>query len=249
VAAKPVAAKPVAAKPVAAKPVAAKPVAVVKPFAEKPVVKSAAPVKAIEAKASPIAAKPAPKPIAVARPVIEKSFAVAKLEVKSVSAPKVVKMTKDTGSTIGSASGKHRTPVVASYTCPYDPEELSQWRKLLLERRREISADIGALEKDAMEAEDGHTTPLHAAERGSDADLQDVSLGLAGEEKDLLWQIDRALRKIDLKLPLPFGLCEHNKTTISKPRLQLIPWTPLSIEGATHMEENHMMVEDLLMDD
>jgi RNA polymerase-binding transcription factor DksA len=124
-----------------------------------------------------------------------------------------------------------------------------EWRKLLLERRHEISSDIGALEKDAMEAEDGHTTPLHAAERGSDADLQDVSLGLAGEEKALLWQIDRALRKIDQKSPLPFGLCEFNKQPISKLRLQLIPWTPLSIEGATHMEENNMVLEDLLMDD
>ena len=194
------------------------------------------------------ASKVATKPIAH-QAVIEKPALAARIVAKPVSAPKVVKMSKDSGSSNGSSSGKHRAPVSGPFTCPYDAEELGEWRKILLERRHEISSDIGALEKDAMEAEDGHTTPLHAAERGSDADLQDVSLGLAGEEKDLLWQIDRALRKIDVKSPLPFGICEYNKQPISKPRLQLIPWTPLSIEGATHMEENNMIVEDLLMDD
>ena len=54
--------------------------------------------------------------------------------------------------------------------------------------RAEIAGDIDALEKDAMEAEDGHTTPNHIAERGSDAELQDVSLNIAGDEKVLIWQ-------------------------------------------------------------
>ncbi len=198
---------------------------------------------------APIVAKSASKAVVGVKRVVEQSAVDIKLDVKSNSAPKVVKMTKDSGSTTGTTSGKQRAAANGSYTCPYSVEEMVEWRKLLLERRHEISSDIGALEKDAMEAEDGHTTPLHAAERGSDADLQDVSLGLAGEEKALLWQIDRALRKIDQKSPLPFGLCEFNKQPISKPRLQLIPWTPLSIEGATHMEANNMILEDLLMDD
>lgn len=128
-------------------------------------------------------------------------------------------------------------------------DELARWREQLLARRAEIAGDIDALEKDAMEAEDGHTTPNHIAERGSDAELQDVSLNIAGDEKTLIWQIDRALRKIDHNSPLPFGVCEHTRQPIGKSRLQLMPWTPLSIEGATYMEENGLAVEDLLLDD
>jgi RNA polymerase-binding transcription factor DksA len=131
---------------------------------------------------------------------------------------------------------------------PFPKDELGKWRVQLLSRRNEISTDIAGLEKDAMEAEDGHTTPNHLAERGSDADLQDVSLGIAGEEKDIIWQIDRALRKIDESQPIPFGLCEYTKEAIPRSRLALIPWTPLSIEGATHMEEKGLQVEDLLVD-
>jgi len=135
------------------------------------------------------------------------------------------------------------------YKCPFPSDELAKWREALLQRRSEISSDIAGLVKDAMEAEDGHTTPNHIAERGSDADLQDMSLGMAGEEEVILWQIDRAIRKIDKGVPLPYGLCEFSKEPISRSRLQLIPWTPLSIEGATHMEQDNLQIEDLLLED
>ncbi len=139
-------------------------------------------------------------------------------------------------------------PVII-YKSPFPADELVKWRQILLAKRHEVTDDIAGLVKDAMDAEDGHTTPNHIAERGSDADLQDLSLGVAGEEKDVVWQIDRALRKIDANRPIPFGLCEHTKEVIAKTRLQLIPWTPLSIEGATHMESNNLTLEDLLIED
>src|SRR5271170_5251441 len=78
------------------------------------------------------------------------------------------------------ANGK---PAKELFKSPFSSDDLAKWRQLLLSRRAEISNDIDGLVKDAMEAEDGHTTPNHIAERGSDADLQDMSLGVAGEEK------------------------------------------------------------------
>jgi DnaK suppressor protein len=136
----------------------------------------------------------------------------------------------------------------SNLTSPFAKQELNEWRQLLLEHRVEISSDISHLEQGAMEAEDGHTTPNHIAERGSDAEMQDMSLGLAGEEQIVLWQIDRALRKIDSAVPVPFGLCEHTKQPIPKTRLQLIPWTPVSIEGMNYVEENGLTLEDVLVD-
>lgn len=136
-----------------------------------------------------------------------------------------------------------------TYKCPFPADELAKWRQVLMAKRHEVSDDIAGLVKDAMDAEDGHTTPNHIAERGSDADLQDLSLGVAGEEKDVVWQIDRALRKIDAGRPIPYGLCEYTKEPIPRTRLQLIPWTPLSIEGATHMENQSLTLEDLLIED
>lgn len=161
---------------------------------------------------------------------------------KAPEAKSTARAGKDSGS-------RAAAKVIPTYTSPYSKEELAKWRQLLTQRRHEISDDIGSLEKDAMEAEDGHTTPNHIAERGSDADLQDVSLNIAGDEKTIIWQIDRAIRKIDRNEPISFGICEHTKVAIQKNRLQLIPWTPLSIEGAQYCEENGLVIEDVILDD
>ena len=235
------------AKPVTAKIVVAKTASA--PM--KPVTTKIVATKAATVPAKPAPAKPAPaKSVAlVAKSAPTKPTAAAEKTVQTVvkavavkAAPVVEKSTKAVAKV---------TPVapVITYKCPFPPDELAKWRQILLTRRHEITNDIAGLVKDAIDAEDGHTTPNHLAERGSDADLQDLSLGVAGDEKDIVWQIDRALRKIEMNRPLPFGLCEYNKTPIPRTRLQLIPFAPLSIEGATHMEQNSLMMEDLLIED
>ena len=137
----------------------------------------------------------------------------------------------------------------ASVKSPFTAAEQKKWRKLLVEKRNEISNDIKDLVKDAMDAEDGHVAPTHQADRGSDVDFQEMSLSMVGNEEELLWMIDRAIRKIDTKEPLPFGLCEYTQAPIPKSRLNLLPWTPISIEGATHMEESGMTIYDIVLDD
>jgi hypothetical protein len=58
--------------------------------------------------------------------------------------------------------------------------------------------------------------------------------------------IERALAKLDGRGPLSFGLCEHTRRPIGRERLRLMPWTPLSIEGATWREERFLTLDDLL---
>ncbi len=132
---------------------------------------------------------------------------------------------------------------------PFGISELKTWRAILMQKRSELTNDINDLRKDAMDAEDGHTTPNHLAERGSDADLQDISLGMADQEETILLQIDRALRKIGSGRPIAYGLCEHTSEPIALSRLELMPWTPLSIQGAEYMEASHLTVEDMLIED
>lgn len=137
----------------------------------------------------------------------------------------------------------------ATVKSPFTAAEQKKWRAILLAKRQEITDDIRDLVKDAMDAEDGHVAPTHQADRGSDVDFQEMSLSMVGNEEEILWQIDRALRKIDKGEPLPFGLCEHTQTPIPKSRLNLLPWTPISIEGANHMEETGQTLYDVVMDD
>lgn len=244
------AAKAAPAKPVA-KSAPAKPA--VKTAPAKPVTAKFTPAKVVTAAAKPVTTKIVAAKAAAA-PVTAKSDALVPKMTPAKSAAVVAKtasaVVKAAAAKVAPVAAKVAPPApVVTYKCPFPPDELMKWRQILLARRHEITNDIAGLVKDAIDAEDGHTTPNHLAERGSDADLQDLSLGVAGDEKDIVWQIDRALRKIDANRPLPFGLCEYNKTPIPRTRLQLIPFAPLSIEGATHMEQNSLMMEDLLIED
>ncbi|MFW5830487.1 MAG: TraR/DksA family transcriptional regulator, partial [Planctomycetota bacterium] len=77
----------------------------------------------------------------------------------------------------------------------------------------------------------------------------DVSLGMMDDENVILWQIDRAIQKIDTGSPVPYGICEHTKKPIAKNRIKLLPWTPLSIEGANYMDEENLTLQDMLEND
>ncbi|MBA2481925.1 MAG: hypothetical protein H0V44_14765 [Planctomycetes bacterium] len=132
---------------------------------------------------------------------------------------------------------------------PYSQEELAKWRAVLVQRRNAMADDISALEREAIPTEHLSVSSNHLAEGGSDAQEQDFSAIASASEKELVWQVDRAIRKIDSGRPLAFGLCEHTRSAIAPERLALMPWTPFSTEAATHLEENQLPAEDLLLDD
>lgn len=123
--------------------------------------------------------------------------------------------------------------------------DLARFRAELVHHRAELLGDISALMRDALTVTSVQPSSNHLAEGGSDTDLQGTSLGLADEDQETLRLIDRALDKLDGKHPMPFGLCEYTRAPIARERLDLMPWTPLSIEGATYLEENFLTLEDL----
>lgn len=215
--------KKAAAKATATKKTPAKKVAAKKPAAKKDVVKKAAiPKKAAVEKKAVVKKSPAKK--AAAKKLAPKKALTSNYEDEAPAPQKVTK------------------------PGPFNAVELQEWQDLLVRRRMEVSGDIKNLVRDAMDSEDGHTMPTHQADRGSDVDLQDLSLGMLGDEETLLWQIDRALSKLKNNSPIAFGLCEHNHNPIPLPRLRLLPWTPLSIEGASYMEDNGLTLHDMIID-
>ena len=140
-------------------------------------------------------------------------------------------------------------PASTKVKSPFTKAELAKWRDLLLDKSHALSEDIQDLVRDAMDGEDGHTQPTHQADRGSDADFQELNLSMLDGEETILWQVKRAIMKIDKGSPLPFGLCEHTQKPIPKSRLNLLPWTPLSIEGAEYMEEEGLTLQDMIIPD
>ncbi len=251
----PAPAKPAAAKPAAAVQTKPKTAKVEKASAVKaatpPSLSNAQPKPAPAVKARQSALEPKPGVIPTSRPTA--SAARRKTTSRTASVDDQTDRFEAAKPATAMYEKAKATPVIQAGAdgtkSPFTPSELRTWRAILLQKRAELADDIVDLRKDAMEAEDGHTTPNHIAERGSDADLQDMSLGMADQEEAILYQLDRAIRKIATGRPTAYGLCEHTGEPVAISRLELMPWTPLSIQGAEYMESNNLTIEDVLIED
>lgn len=238
-AAKP-ATKSAAAKPVAKSAATAKPVA--KPTATS---KSAATAR--------LAAKPVPSAKSSGRPGSKSKPAAAapavtgpvKLIVKN-AAPKLSGRASS-GPKIGSMMpAKPIAPPVEAPVAPIKvrpgknqagltSRELEFFRDLLLAKRRELVGDMSSMEREALtrSGENLSNLPIHMADMGTDNYEQEFTLGLMEKDRQLLREINSALRKIE---DGSYGICEGTGKPISKGRLEVAPWARYSIEHARKLE-------------
>ncbi len=181
---------------------------------------SAAPKKSPKRK-SPKASKPAArKPAAV----------VAKAP-KPASKPAATKPAAKTPA--GANGGTIEAPKMSK--SPLSRKELSDYRKLLWEKKREITGDMKSMSQEALKGDSANLShmPIHMADVGSDNYEQELTLGLVESERKILTEIDDALRRIDAGT---FGVCQATGRPIAKARLVATPWAKYSIEAAREME-------------
>lgn len=115
----------------------------------------------------------------------------------------------------------------------YNKKELADFKKLILKRKEEILDEIKHISEDTLKKSQkdasgdisGYT--YHMADVATDTYDREFSLGLASNERDLLYELDDAFKKIDEGA---FGICEECKSLISKTRLKAVPHARLCIE-------------------
>jgi len=105
-----------------------------------------------------------------------------------------------------------------------------EFRKILLDMRERMSAQINSLKGDSLQRCD--TTNLE--EDGTDVFERQFALTLASSEQDSLFEIDDALRRIDEGT---YGICEECKKPIEKPRLKTLPFVRLCIRCQSEIEK------------
>ena len=115
-------------------------------------------------------------------------------------------------------------------------KELAEYRKILLEARVELIARVTGLEDDALRSSGGNLSnmPLHMADIGTDTFDQDLAIGMAETERELLREIDEALDRITAKT---YGVCQLTGKPIPKARLDAKPWAKYTIEAARQLEK------------
>jgi RNA polymerase-binding transcription factor DksA len=75
---------------------------------------------------------------------------------------------------------------------------------------------------------------MHQADAGSDAYDRDFALSLLSQEQDALYEIDQALRRIELGT---YGVCEMSGKPIPHARLEAIPFARFTVECQSQLEK------------
>jgi len=112
-------------------------------------------------------------------------------------------------------------------------KELAEFKKLILKRKEEVNDEIKHIsddtlkksQKDASGDISGYT--YHMADVATDNYDREFSLGLASSDRQSLYELDDALKKIEDRT---FGVCEDCKLLITRVRLKAVPQARLCVK-------------------
>ena len=112
----------------------------------------------------------------------------------------------------------------------------SEWVKFhqnLMALREQLLAQMSGLAKESAQELPGYS--LHMADSGTDNFDRDFALSLLSSDKDAVFEIEEALKRIERKT---YGVCELTNKTIPRVRLEAIPWTRFTVEAQAQLEKD-----------
>ena len=118
--------------------------------------------------------------------------------------------------------------------------DMRAYRKVLEQMRSRLRGDVTTMTDAALgttsDEPNGHSssTPTHLADIGSDAYEQAFTLTLMENEEETLQLVEEALLRIRQKT---FGVCVDCDGTITKKRLEALPYAPRCIRCAEKLEQ------------
>ena len=115
----------------------------------------------------------------------------------------------------------------------FNKKEFEYFRKLILKNKEKILDEIKRISEDTLKksqkdaAGDISGYTYHMADVASDTYDREFSLGLASNERQSLYELDDAIKKIEEGT---FGICEECKSVITKTRLKAVPFARLCVK-------------------
>ena len=115
---------------------------------------------------------------------------------------------------------------------------LRKQKKRLLALRDAMLDSMSGVAQDNLrsraEGSEASAFGMHQADAGSDAYDRDFALNLLSQEQDALYEIDEALKRIELGT---YGTCEMSGKPINHERLEAIPFTRYTVECQSQLEK------------
>ncbi len=118
-----------------------------------------------------------------------------------------------------------------------DPFTRQQKEKLLYLRDAMVDSMAGVAQdtlRSRAEGSEASAFGMHQADAGSDAYDRDFALSLLSQEQDALYEIDQALKRIELGT---YGVCEMSGKHIPRARLDAIPFARFTVECQSQLEK------------
>lgn len=202
--------------------------------------KPAAPAKRAKAKAKAPMSKAVKKP--VAKTVVAKAPAAkakpAPAPVRKLTAAEVKKNGR-----IAREAAEHPTKEILRNNHVkerrLDPFTRGQRDKLLQLRDAMVDSMAGVAQdtlRSRAEGSEASAFGMHQADAGSDAYDRDFALSLLSQEQDALYEIDQALKRIELG---SYGVCEMSGKPIMHARLEAIPFARYTVECQSQLEKQN----------
>jgi RNA polymerase-binding transcription factor DksA len=120
-----------------------------------------------------------------------------------------------------------------------DPFVRKQKEKLLQLRDAMVDSMAGVAQdtlRSRAEGSEASAFGMHQADAGSDAYDRDFALSLLSQEQDALYEIDQALKRIELG---SYGICEMSGKQIPRARLEAIPFARFTVECQSQLEKQN----------
>src|SRR5438067_2426150 len=126
------------------------------------------------------------------------------------------------------------TPLNTRINGRLDPFMQSKRDKLLHLREGLTESMAVVTERSSLTRSEGSRVGIHPADAGSDAYDRDFALSLLSREQDALYEIDQALKRIELGT---YGKCEMSGKQIPRARLEAIPFARFTVECQSQLEK------------
>ncbi len=115
----------------------------------------------------------------------------------------------------------------------FNKKDLLEFKKIISKRKEEINDEIKHISEDTLKKSQkdasgdisGYT--YHMADVATDNYDREFSLGLASNDRNSLYELDDAIKRIEDGV---FGICEDCKSLITKIRLRAVPQARLCIK-------------------
>ncbi|MDP2360321.1 MAG: TraR/DksA family transcriptional regulator [bacterium] len=120
----------------------------------------------------------------------------------------------------------------------YTAEQLEEFRRILLEKRREALEELDYCKKELEEglsqaSGDSSTYSFHMADQGTDAQEQEKTFMFASRQGKFVQTVDAALERIEKGR---YGICVKCGCLIAEQRLRIVPTAKLCVDCKTPEE-------------